>query len=182
MGRGQTTAQEPFGPTPTPREVDEALQPSGTVEVHEMGSVSSCFSCLVPEGWSPWPCCHPLGHHVVGQNLGQVRGSSSAGGWVLPSREAPGQGWDEESGWDQGTGWDTPLYTQGWGSDPLHPQLSGGGLHPGVLVRFGASWCILGRLSSLSPLPQGCAAAARCSATRSATCWGSCRTRRASLS
>ncbi|XP_064252450.1 deoxyhypusine hydroxylase isoform X2 [Passer domesticus] len=49
------------------------------------------------------------------------------------------------------------------------------GLHPGILVDSGAS-----RLTV--PSPQGCAAAARCSATRSGTCWGSCRTRRASLS
>lgn len=93
-----------------------------------MGSVRSCSDCLVPEGWSPWPCCHLLEHRVVGQNLGKWGAAALLGGRYCHQRRHWGRAQIREQG-------GTPPW--GWGSDPWHPQLSDG-------ASIQASWCVLG--------------------------------------
>lgn len=70
-------------------------------------SVRWYLSALAPAALS-WRAGVP-GHAAISWNimwwaeLGQVGGSNCAGGWLLPSKEALGQGWDWEAGWDWGS-------------------------------------------------------------------------------
>lgn len=134
------------GSTPSLREVDQALQPSGTVEAHPALAAWSqragvCDHAAVPRSIVWWGRCRAAALLGVGA---AIKGGTGTG---------------LGSGWGEGAGWDTLSCTWGWGGDPWHPQLSDGG-------SIQASWCVLRH-----PAGTFWGVPAHCSPSRRAALW-----------